>query len=249
MGGWARLLFLLFSTACAATLVPVRAWAPETRIGMVDEAVRLMPASLRAALEHHREALLRGVLEPMTAEDGPEHRPAWAAGSLDRRLAEAAETLQDLLAEPTRFDDVARGFGDVAHWVADAGFPPGASRTDGRLRYQHFSWFCEDRRERFPVVFYGHADPHLDAGDYRGFAGRVLASAGENDASLARAYAAAGDPPDPAAFDDRSVPFAVASLAYSQSMTHIVRVWIAIWDQAGGDMARIPYREPASPGR
>jgi len=61
------LALLLF---CAA---PAWAWQPETRIRMVDEAVRLMPASLRTVLESHREPLLRGLLEPQMHEDRPEH--------------------------------------------------------------------------------------------------------------------------------------------------------------------------------
>ena len=65
--------------------------------------------------------------------------------------------------------------------------------------------------------------------------------ASEDDRQLARAYAGAGEPPDPAAFDDRSVPFAVGALAYSRSITNIVRVWLHIWNRANGDMGRTPY--------
>ena len=53
---------------------------------MADEAVRFMPASLRLALEKHRESLLRGLLEPMVHEDGPAHQPPWSGGTLDRQL-------------------------------------------------------------------------------------------------------------------------------------------------------------------
>jgi hypothetical protein len=237
-----RLLLAIAITVSPATAF---AWAPETRVGMVDEAVRLLPASLRQALENHREEVLRGMLEPMAGEDGPEHRPPWASGRLDDRLVAAARSLQSNLTEPLSFEDVARNFGTVAHFVADANFPPGASKQDGADRYSHFSKFCESRREKFPVVFYGHKDRDLDSSDYGKFAGRIMLTASENDAQLARAYAAAGNPPDPSAFDYRSVPFAIGSLAYSQSITHIVRVWISIWQDAGGDMGRIPYWKPS----
>jgi hypothetical protein len=55
------------------------------------------------------------------------------------------------------------------------------------------------------------------------------------------AYAAAGEPPKPAAFDDRSIPFAIGSLSYSHSINNVVRVWLAIWRIAGGDLGRTPY--------
>jgi hypothetical protein len=66
------------------------------------------------------------------------------------------------------------------------------------------------------------------------------------DEGLARAYAAAGGAPGTEAFDDRSIPFAVGSLSYSHCVTDIVRVWLAVWRLAGGDMGRTPYMEPAT---
>ncbi len=82
----------------------------------------------------------------------------------------------------------------------------------------------------------------------------MLNRAAAEDTELARTYARAGDPPNPALFDDRSVPFAVASLSYSHTFTDIVNVWLAAWSRGGGDMDAIPYfepdstREPMTPG-
>jgi hypothetical protein len=88
----------------------------------------------------------------------------------------------------------------------------------------------------------------LAADDWRGFALREMERAAASDADLARAYAAAGDPPAAAAFDDRSIPFGVGSLAYSRSITNIVRIWVHVWRKAGGDMGRMPYRPQPEPG-
>jgi hypothetical protein len=235
------LQLFLIAIVLAGGQAPAAAWAPETRVRMVDEALRLMPAALRRAFETHREALLRGMLEPMATEDSADHRPPWSQGRLEASVEAEVGALLETLRRQAGFDVIARRFGAVAHYVADAGFPPGASKTDGARRYASFSWFCEDRRGRFPVVFYGHEDPALAAADWRGFAVREMTRASDDDLELARAYRAAGDSPDPAGFDDRSVPFAVGSLAYSRSITNIARVWLNIWEQAGGDMGRIPY--------
>jgi len=235
-----------FRIASALALLggTAQAWAPETRIALVDDAVRLLPASLRVALQAQREPLLRGMLEPMTGEDGPEHRPAEVAGGLAAAVsAEAGELAAALLQPGASFSSVARRFGALAHYVADAGFPPAAGAADD-ARYAHFSGFCESRREKFPLVFYGHEDAELAAGDFRGFALRLLDRGREDDRLLAAAYAAAGEPPAPAAFDDRSIPFALGSLAYSRSVTHIVRAWLAAWRAAGGDVGRTPYWKP-----
>ena len=230
---------------CCATLLalPAFAWAPETRVAMADEAVRLMPASLRIALEGHRADLLRGLLTPLTA-DGLDRRAPWAGGTLDQALDEEARALVAMLQKPTDFAILAEEFGALAHYVFEAGFPPGVSRKDGATRYAHFAQFCENRRPRFPLVFYGHESDSLSRGDYRAFALEILERGANDDRQLARAYAAAGEPPNPAAFDDRSIPFAVGSLAYSRSVGDLVRIWLALWDAAGGDINRTPYRNP-----
>jgi len=232
--------------AIAALLLaagPARAWAPETRIRIADEAVRLMPKSLRLALERYREPLLRGLLEPQLHEESAEHRPPWLDGTLDAEIERRAAALIDSVQSAAPFREIASNFGRLAHFVMDAGFPPGVT-ADGAGHYRDFARLCEERLPKFPLVFYGHDDEHLAEGDFRGFALAVLERAREEDRLLARAYAAAGDPPDPAAFDDRSVPFAVASLGYSRTVTDVARVWFAAWRDAYGDTGRTPYRKP-----
>jgi hypothetical protein len=224
---------------------PAAAWTPKTRVGMIDEATTLMPASLRLVLEHHRSEVLRGMLEPLAHEDDPSHLPPESDGTLDAHVAAAASELTRAVGEQRSFKDVSRRFGTLAHFVADAGFPPGVGGDAANARYADFSGFCETRRSRFPLVFYGHEEPSLGIGDFRSFAKTIIARAREEDEILARAYAAAGIPPDPIAFDDRSVPFAVASIAYSRSVTDIVRAWLTAWKDAYGDLGRTPYLESA----
>ena len=221
------------------------AWEPETRIRQVDEAVRLMPASLRVVLENHRESLLRGALEPMLAEDSAPHRPAADDGTLADSLAGAAAALIRDVEAGLPMDTVARRFGELSHYVADSCFPPVSAAAPGTSRrYRHFAEFAESRRVRFPVVFSGHESAELDARDYQGFAQRLLATSRLQDLDLARMYAVAGDPPAPSAFDDRSVPFAIASLAYSRTISSVARVWLCAWGQAHGDLGRTPYLSP-----
>lgn len=235
-------------TLALASLAPAaRAWTPATRARMTIEAVGFMPASLRLALDGYREAILRGALEAMTEEDAPAHRPPWDSGTLDQEVASRADALIRSVRERAPFHEVARRFGELAHFVADTGFPPNAGGPTGAARYAHFAELCESRREKFPLVFYGHEEPFLSRGDFRGFAQRALERARSEDRELARAYAAAGDTLDGFAFDDRSVPFAVASLSYSHTVTDIVRAWLAAWRRAEGDLGRTPYLETLSP--
>lgn len=232
--------------AIAAT--DAAAWTAETRLRVADEAVRFMPASLRLALERHRDDLRRGVLEPMADEDGPEHRAATGGGTLDASVGAAATALQEAVARPMPFRDVVLRFGMLAHFVMDAGFPPLAAGRTAPRRYAHYAEFANRRLGKFPLVFLGHDDPELARGDFRAFARTVVAQAAREDDHLARAYAAAGWPPDPAAFDDRSIPFAVASLSYSRTVNAVVRAWLEAWRRAGGDMGYTPYMTFDPPG-
>jgi hypothetical protein len=245
----APLRFPTLLVLLAFQLEPAAAWTPGIRTQMADEAVRLMPASLRLALTRHRELLLRGMLDPATGEDIPARRSSRQGGDLEAEIAARAAELVRSVESPSGFDGVARSFGALARSVADAGFPPRAAGAEGAARYADFAAFCESRRPRFPLVFYGYDDGDLARGDFRGFARRVLDRARREFPHLERAYAAAGTPPDPAAFDDRSVPFAVASLSYSQTVTDIARAWLAAWRTAHGDLGRSPYPVPRDPPR
>ncbi len=220
---------------------PAAAWAPETRLHMVDRARQLMPRSLRLALERYREHVRRGVLEPLTQEDGPAHRPPWDSGTLDAEIERQARALVEAVKAQRPFREVARRFGALAHFVADAGFPPNAAGASGADHYHHFARFCEERREKMPLVFHGHADLDSGAGDFRALALAALERARQQDVDLARAYRLAREQPAPEAFDDRSIPFAIASLAYTQTVTDIVRAWLMAWNEAQGDLGRTPY--------
>jgi len=234
-------LFVVFSLAAG----PAGAWTPETRVQMADEAIKFMPHTLRLALEKNRRSVMRGVLEPMILEDAPDHRAPWLDGTLDQQLENEARALMAALGKKTPFEELSERFGRLGHFVMDAAFPPGVTR-EGGSRYADFAAYCEIKREKFPLVFYGHDDDELAKGDFRRFARRVMDAARAEDDELSRAYAQVGDTPGPTAFDDRSIPFAVGSLSYSHCVTDIVRAWLAAWRLAGGDMGRTPYLEPAT---
>jgi hypothetical protein len=172
--------------ATAFVGAPARAWTGPTRVRMIDDATKLMPPTLRTVLERRREAVLRGMLLPMTREDDPAHRPPSEGGSLDAAVDAARRELIDAANAHLTFDEIARRFGALAHFVADAGFPPGAGGSSGDRRYAHFAAFCESRRPRIPLVFYGHDNEALARGDFRAFTAGVLSRARAQDTDLAR---------------------------------------------------------------
>lgn len=224
-----------------ASASPAFSWTAATRVVMIDDAIKLMPPSLRSVLEKRRDDVLRGMLEPLTQEDSLPHRPPWEGGTLEASVDAAARDLVSDVTTRASFHGVARRFGVLAHFVADAGFPPGAAGAAGASHYAHFASLCETRRPRFPFVFYGHDNAALSRNDFKSFTLAILERARAEDATLVQAYVQAGTG-IAAAFDDRSIPFAIASLSYSRSVTDIVQAWLAAWRECHGDFGGTPYQ-------
>jgi hypothetical protein len=231
----------LFALLVAMNASPLLAWTAPTRVGMIDDALKLMPPALRKVLEKRRNDVRRGMLAPMTQEDSLAHRPPWEGGAVDASVDGAVRDLVSAVEARSSFHDVAWRFGALAHYVVDAGFPPAAAGAAGAARYAHFAEYCQTSRPRFPLVFYGHENDALSRGDFKAFTLSILERARAEDVNLARAYAAASSWSDPTAFDDRSVPFAIASLSYSRSVTDVVQAWLAAWRACHGDLGGTPY--------
>jgi hypothetical protein len=225
-----------------AAPAPAYSWTAATRVAMIDDAVKLMPPALRGVLTRRRDDLRRGMLEPMTLEDSLPHRPPWEGGNLPASVDGAARDLVSGSDTHVSFHDIAKRFGVLAHFVADAGFPPGAGEAAGAAHYAHFAALCENRRPKFPLVFYGHDNDALAKDDFKAFTLTILERARTEDRNLDRAYAEAPSWNDPGSFDDRSVPFAIASLSYSRSVTDIVQAWLAAWRDCHGDLGGTPYQ-------
>ena len=170
------------------------AWTAATRVVMIDDAIKLMPPSLRSVLEHRRNDVRRGMLEPMTQEDTPAHRPPVGRREPRRPPSMAPPAISFRARRPacrSTTSLAASACSRISSRTPDSPRrPPGAP---GASRYAHFAGFCETRRSRFPLVFYGHDNAALAKSDFKSFTADVLDRARAEDANLARLYAEASD--------------------------------------------------------
>src|SRR5262245_5125656 len=100
---------------------------------------------------------------------------------------------------------------------------------------------------RFPVVLDGKPSPSLGKDRIEEFG---LASARRSSAfvdHVRSAYTPAGKRISAAAFDEKSLPFGVASLSYSQAVNDIARLWTHLWRRAGGDITGQPFPLESAP--
>ena len=176
--------------ALARPLLPRGPPRPGSR--MVDDAMRLMPPSLRLVLERHRAGRGARRSSPSRTRTTAAHLAPDNAGTLDRSVASAADDLVRSIEGAQPFRQIAHRFGLLAHFVAGRRVPAWRRRARrSASRYAHFARFCESRRARFPLVFYGHDDPDLAHGDFEAFA-RAVSSRGRaaRTKRSPRAYAA-----------------------------------------------------------
>lgn len=200
------------------------------------EALRLAPPSLRRQLSRRSQALVRGAREeaPSTLDNAV------------RRLGAEIDTAVALINGRKSFRSITESLGRLAGVAACLNNPLWSTPEGGDVRdAAQFSSFLAQNVRRFPLVFTGYDAELQKGGDVAAFASRIRERYLADRVTLHRAY----HPPDggpilPSDFDERSVPFAIASLCYSRAVTDASQLWIHVWRRADGDLSGTPYLAP-----
>jgi hypothetical protein len=222
------------------------AWTDASHERIVLLAVELMPPSLATQLERSRAALLDGARAPDREARPESHRlhPDRSGGSLDRDAAASAERAIAILGAQGTFRDLAFELGRLSHLTADAAFPLNTSASDPRGAAVHadFAAYAESRLGRFPPVFNGYVA--MDRGfDVAAFVRQVAEQANRGYPIVVAAYFPdrAGPARSSAAFDDRGPAFGMAQMSFVRAVSATANVWLWVWREGRGDLARTPY--------
>jgi hypothetical protein len=236
---------LVLALAAAAGTVPALAWTGATRARMIRDALKVTPPSLNAILDHYRKDLERGMEAPSGHESEEVHFQLadGSAGLAASAVAQKESETRALLDDRHALRRFAFEMGTLAHLTSDVSFPLNASDADPRepLYREAYRTYIEKTLDRIPFVFDPAAASGADDGPLEE---RMMQSArltARNYDQIGVAFKDDGTPRSPQALDERSVPFAVASLAYSQAVNDIVRVWCRLWRASGGDMTGTPH--------
>ena len=225
------------------------AWSTETRVRMIGQILELMPTSLESVLKREHNQCIQGSLADGNGPEAEAGHRSRTAEELEQRLEQAAEAVEETIGAINRhesFGKIGFRFGQVAHWVADLNFPPNLPEGTGipGPAFQRYRTYVENWMKRFQVVL----DPVEPALLVRGDLDEYLRASGLRSSRygsfLEEVFRLEAENPDPSRFDDRSVAFGIASLSYSRSISDISRVWLYIWDRAGGDMEGTPFPLP-----
>ena len=220
-------------------------WTDATRTRMIKDALLASPPSLRAVLEAHERRLTRGMLDPSRREGEEVHyqHPEGRGGMAAAGVALKVREVRELLLESRSLRRFVYAMGTLAHLVSDASFPLNVSDADPRepLYREAYRRYIEKKLARIPFILDRSRAGELEDGDVARFIMTNVRRAESNYGLIGPAYRDDGTPATRHALDERSVPFGIASLAYSEAVTGIVLIWRRIWISVDGDMTGTPF--------
>jgi hypothetical protein len=230
------LSLLIFSSTAPA-------WTSRTYQIVVVQSTKLMPASFQRIMRLHKEEILRGSLKP--DDKGEEfHRYDFSqrSGYLQDRVIELSRVIPDEVRTHHPFREIAENFGRLSHYISDLNDPLLLVDSDPREpQYRvDFQIYTEKNIPKFPWIFDGHENGFLKEGRIQDFIYEVASRASSKYDRLGEAYFPEGSLVSSDTFDERSLPFGIASLSYSHAITNTVQIWFYTWRQSHGDITYTP---------
>jgi len=224
---------------------PGAAWTKDTHRYVAENAARLMPTTMRAILYTHKDSLLAGAATVGSPETSEEHNLGGGKSDLRARILAQVQRLEVLLENRAPFREVAREMGVLSHFLADANNPLHTSESDPREGeyYHDYARYVERNLEKFPLVFSGYRAPALVDGDVAGFVDSILDRSRRRYARLGQDYFRGGKLVSSSQFDEYSFAFGIGALSTSNAVGDTAKLWLHIWEAAGGDTEGLPYAD------
>ena len=221
-------------------------WTSKTHQTIVVQASRLTPYELKLLINKYKEETLAGSIEPLSGKKGEDHYLLvdGSYGKAHLRIdAEIKTIIQKMRDKTLELPDLCRRLGVISHFIAEVNNPllTGDMKRESGWLYNNFVKYSDSKLDTFALTFDGYQSDLLENGDYQGFIiASAIRSAG-NFEPLKKIYIMNRDKNLGYNFDDKSIPYAAASLAYNYSVTDTAKIWYYIWRNINGDMSYAPY--------
>ncbi len=249
MGRRATAAYTSILTLAAAFCVGVglapsaaHAWTEKTQKLIAEHAMSIAPPDLRRQIDRNLAAYRDGAEAPggISRTCGQESRPE---AELEQRVQAETQRAIEAIRAHRPFRDIVYRLGVLSHYVADVNNPLCAADTDPRegQYFNDYLRYVERAQERYSLVFYGEGRELSGAEGVTPLLDRTLARGRRLYPTIGREYRRVGGPPGTEKFDDRSVAFAVGSLALSHAVSDVGAVLRYVWLEAGGgDTRQLP---------
>lgn len=240
----ATLLAVVVILSSLGVVNDAAAWRDSSYHRMVRDSVGFLPPTLRGMMRLYVGDLARGV-----EDSGPYvKRLMEAVDGEGDSLAVAIETeMQEvvrLIEEHRPFGEVFYRFGRLVGPVAELNEPIlHRELKDPLVRKvrEGFGHLGEAAGPKFRILWRGYRDELLSEVPPRIYLMEKSKRAAAMYPVLYEAFVVDNKVLPATSFDYRSIPFGVASIAYSRAVNDLVNVWCAVWRTAGGDMSGRPY--------
>lgn len=192
----------------------------------------------------HKEEILKGCLKPDNLSEADHiFDPTTKSGYLQDQILQLSSEIPRKVYNHVPFKNIAVDFGRLSHYVADLNDPLLLGNSDTReSQYQSdFAIYLERNIDLFPWIFDGHLHPLLAKGNEKEFVAAVAANAVERYPLIGDAYFPDGVLVSSSTFDPKSLPFGIASLSYTRSISNTVQIWFYTWQKSHGDTTWTPF--------
>ena len=209
-----------------------RGWTPNIYHSICLNATKLMPASLRGIMHIHKQEMLRGTqqssLEP---------------SKITQRIEKEANHIISMIKEQRKFSQICQHFGHLCLLASDLNNPLYISENDPaeHLYRDNFLHLTNLNLHYFVLTFDGYKHSLLDQNKLKEYINNTRAQSEELYPYFHQFMLINGYPLEASAFDERSIPFALASLCYCRSIETTANLWLYCWKRANGDLSETPF--------
>jgi hypothetical protein len=221
-------------------------WTSRTHQMIVVEASKLTPYELKLLIKAHKEDILAGAILPLRGVKDESHYLLvdGSFGKAHLRIdSEVTALIKEMRSGKLDLGDFCRRLGIISHFIAEVNNPllTGDLKRESGWFYNNFVKYTDSKIDTFARTFDGYENVFLESGDFQGFAiASAIRSAGwfrplKDIYEMNRRKNLGYD------FDEKSIPYATAALAYNYSVTDTAKVWYYIWRSLKGDMSYAPY--------
>ena len=226
---------IVLALAAAAFFIPppgpdgAVTWGPTLHQVVVVKASTLMPPPLQHQILRHRREILRGCLDVLRDGGRPAPQVADVAAAYDAVLVGLRSTPQ--------FADVCYGLGRLSALAGEfasplRGLPAGCDAAA-------FRDFAVGALDTFPLVITRGGEEHLSEGSLSAYLQYV---ARRNDLRREQIAGVLGEESDTELRrDQRSAAYGAALLCYNDLVLDTARLWLYLWQEAGGEIGEAPY--------
>jgi hypothetical protein len=204
-------------------------WSPTVHQIVVVKATSLMPPPLRRQILRHRVDILQGSLDVL--RDGVDSYPRTAD------ITDAYREVLTNLKSRANFRQVCYGLGRLSALMAEYSSPLGSGIDRNRL--MQFRNFLTNESRNFPLVISREGEGYLRRGSLRDYLDYASRRDGSRAEMLGRALS--GEDGPAAWRDQRSEAYGAAVLIYNDLILDSARLWLFLWQEAGGEIGDSPY--------